>query len=153
MKLTMGRSFYLALAVVAVIGLQPQAARAQDNAWNSFWAWFSHGQDPRLTGVGITLGAGTGAADYFLTKKHGVPAVRHVSYGTGWGATSFVCAAVYPFLGTWALHRPLTPREAYVGMADCVVPIVGGWFVDSILPHDAWTDGTPPKPVKRHKKG
>jgi len=154
MKFTLKRSFFLALALVALIGLQPQAARAQDNnAWNAFWAWFSHGQDPRLTGVGVAVGAGAGAADYLLTKKHGVPAVRHMSYGTAWGVTSYACAVVYPMIGTVVLNRPLTPREAYVGIADCVVPILGGWFVDSILPHDAWTDGTPPKPVKHHTKG
>jgi hypothetical protein len=37
---------------------------------------------------------------------------------------------------TWINHG-----EAYIGMAECAVPIIGGWIVDSILPHDAWTDG------------
>jgi hypothetical protein len=25
------------------------------------------------------------------------------------------------------------------------VPFIGGWLVDTYLPHDAWTDGTPVK--------
>lgn len=152
----MKRSIFIALALIMLMGLQPQAARAQDNGWNAFWTWFSHGQDPRLTVVGIGLGAAGTAAGYLITEKHGNPGVRHVSVGTAYGVTAYGCVVVYPFLGTWALNRPLTPREAYVGMADCVVPIIGGWFVDSILPHDAWTDGTPPKPVrpaKHHRRG
>ena len=58
---------------------------------------------------------------------------------------------LYPIIGTVWLNRPLTPREAYVGMANCAVPFIGGWIVDAILPHDAWTDGTPPKPMRHHK--
>lgn len=64
--------------------------------------------------------------------------------------TAAGCIALYPIIGTLVLNRLLTPREAYVGMAECVVPVIGGWFVDAILPHDAWTDGTPPKKVRRH---
>jgi hypothetical protein len=48
------------------------------------------------------------------------------------------------------INRPLTPREAYTGIADCVVPFVGGWIVDTMLPHDAWTDGKPVKKVRHH---
>lgn len=151
----MKRLFVAALALMLAVALQPQAARAQNsnNPWDAFWAWFSHGQDPRLTGTGIAIGIGTGLASYFATQKHGNPGVRHVSYGTAYGVTAFGCAVVYPILGTIVLNRPLTPREMYVGTADCVVPIIGGWIVDASLPHDAWTDGTPPRPARHHKKG
>jgi hypothetical protein len=57
--------------------------------------------------------------------------------------TSAAFAVVYPMVGTVVLNRPLTPREAYVGMAGWVVPFIGGWLVDAALPHDAWTDGLP----------
>jgi hypothetical protein len=56
---------------------------------------------------------------------------------------------VYPMVATVVLNRPLTPREAYIGMAECAVPLIGGWIVDSILPHDAWTDGVPQKTARR----
>jgi hypothetical protein len=47
-------------------------------------------------------------------------------------------------------HRvELTPREAYVGTADCVVPFIGGWLIYPALPHDAWTDGLPQKTARR----
>ena len=50
------------------------------------------------------------------------------------------------------MNRPLTPREMYDGVGDCIVPFIGGYIVDAMLPHDAWTDGTPPQPVHHHHK-
>ncbi len=147
----MKRTMVAVLAVVFALGLLPQAARAQDNNWNTFWAWLTRGQDPRLFWSGVVVGAGAGAADYAITRKRGYPAVRHVSYGTAWGVTSYACAVVYPIVGTIALNRPLTPREMYDGVGDCIVPFIGGYIVDAILPHDPWTDGTPaPKPHHHH---
>lgn len=145
----MKRFIIAALALALVMGLQPQAAHAQSNNAN-LWTWLFGNQDPRLTAVGVGVGAGAGVASYLMTKKHGNPAVRHVSYGTAYGVTAFACAAVYPIVGTIVLNRPLTPREAYIGVADCVVPIIGGWLVDAWLPHDAWTDGIPPKKARHH---
>lgn len=145
----MKRTIIAALALVFALGLLPQAARAQDNNWNPF-TWFSHGQDPRLTGVGIGLGAASTAVSFVATAHH------HAHFGNGvfisaWAATAAGCVVVYPIVGTIVLNRPLTPREAYDGMADCVVPFVGGYIVDAMLPHTAWVDGTPPpRPRARH---
>jgi cytochrome bd-type quinol oxidase subunit 2 len=147
--ISMKRSFLAGLALIFVIGLQAQPARAQDNSWNNFWAWITHGQDPRLTVVGIGVGAAATGASYAMVKKHGNPPVRHVSYSTAFGVTTFGCMVVYPMVATVVLNRPLTPREAYIGMAECAVPIIGGWVVDAILPHDAWTDGLPQKTARR----
>jgi cytochrome bd-type quinol oxidase subunit 2 len=146
----MKRLFFAALALALMVSLQPQPAHAQDNSWNTFWTWINHGQDPRLTVVGIGVGAAATGASYAMVKKHGNPPVRHVSYGTAYGVTTFGCMVVYPMVATVVLNRPLTPREAYIGMAECAVPIIGGWIVDSILPHDAWTDGVPQKTAQRH---
>ena len=145
----MKRSILAALALIMAIGLQPQTARAQDNNWNTFWAWLMRGQDPRLFWGGVGVGIGTGLASLLMTEKHGNPGVRHVSYGTAYGVTTYACAVVYPFVGTWLLNRPLTPREMYDGVGDCIVPFIGGWIVDASLPHTAWIDGTPP-PVPHH---
>jgi hypothetical protein len=106
------------------------------------------GQDPRLFWGGVGIGIGTDVAGYYLTKKHGYPAHRPMSVGMAYGVTTYGCAVVYPFVGTWLLNRPLTPREMYDGVGDCVVPFIGGMIVDAMLPHDAWTDGTP---AKHHK--
>jgi hypothetical protein len=148
----MKRPILAALVLALSIGLVPQAARAQDNAWttnwNTFVAWLSHGQDPRLAYVGIGIGIGGDIASYELTKRHGYPAVRTMTPLAAYGVTSAGCIIAYPFIASVVLNRMLTPREAYTGMADCVVPFIGGWIVDAALPHDAWTDGTP---VKKHK--
>jgi hypothetical protein len=147
----MKRLILAALVLALSIGLVPQAARAQDNSltstWNAFVNWLSHGQDPRLTYVGIGIGIGGDVASYYLTKKHGFPPTRSLTPLGAYGATSAGCILVYPFVGTIVLNRPLTPREVYTGMADCIVPFIGSWAVDKVLPHDAWTDGTP-VPVK-----
>lgn len=149
----MKRFIFAALALIFAIGLQPQSAKAQGStnpSWNAFWAWMSHGQDPRLTGVGIGLGAASTAVSFAATAHH------HAHFGNGvfisaWAATAAGCMVVYPIVGTIVLNRPLTPREAYDGMADCIVPFIGGYIVDAMLPHDAWTDGTPPKPMRHHR--
>jgi hypothetical protein len=138
------------LALVFVIGLQPQAARAADPnpaCNNGFISWLSHGQDCRLFWGGAGIGIGTGVASYYLTKKHGVPAHRPMTAWAAYGVTTYACAVAYPFVGTILLNRPLTPREMYIGVAECIVPFIGGWLVDTYLPHDAWTDGLPPKKV------
>jgi hypothetical protein len=145
----MKRTIIAALALIFAIGLLPPTARAQDNSWNAFWAWVMRGQDPRLFWGGVGVGIGTDVASYYLTKKHGYPAHRPMSIGMAYGVTTYGCAVVYPFIGTWLLNRPLTPREMYDGVGDCVVPFIGGMIVDAMLPHDAWTDGTPP--AKHHK--
>ena len=147
----MKRAMIAGLALVFALGLLPQAARAQDNNWNALWAWITRGQDLRLFWGGAIVGAGTGVASYYATKKHGNPPHRFMSYGTAYAVTTYACAVVYPFVGTVMLNRPLTPREMYDGVGDCIVPFIGGYIVDAMLPHDAWTDGTPPAPAGHHK--
>ena len=90
----MKRLFFAALALAFMVSLQPQPAHAQDNSWNTFWTWINHGQDPRLTVVGIGVGAAATGASYAMVKKHGNPPVRHVSYGTAYGVTTFGCMVV-----------------------------------------------------------
>jgi hypothetical protein len=149
----MKRTILAALALIFAIGLQPQSARAASTnpgCTNGFMSWLSHGQDCHLFYGGVGIGIGTGVASYYLTKKHGTPPHRPMSYGAAYGLTTYACAVAYPFVGTWLLNRPLTPREMYIGVGECIVPFIGGWLVDTYLPHDAWTDGTPVK-AAHHK--
>lgn len=145
----MHRQLWRAAALVLAIGLQSQAVRAQDNPVLDFL--FGH-QDPRLTATGIGLGVASAGASYALTHKHGVPATRLASPGVAFAVTSFGCAAVYPIIGTILLQRALTPREAYTGIAGCVIPFVGSWLADQMLPHTAWYDGTPAPPPGQHHR-
>ena len=147
----MKRTIIAAMALVFALGLLPQAARAQDNNWNTFWAWLTRGQDPRYFGAAWLSEQVPALPATYWTNKHGNPPHRYMPYGTAYGVTTFACAVVYPFVGTVTLNRPLTPREMYDGVGDCVVPFIGGYIVDAMLPHDAWTDGTPTKPMRHHK--
>jgi hypothetical protein len=148
----MKRLFLAAIALILAIGLQPQTARASspnDGCGNGFISWLNHGQDCHLFYGGVGIGIGTTIGSYFLTKKHGTPPHRPMTGLAAYGVTTGACAIAYPFVGTFLLNRPLTPREMYIGVAECIVPFVGGWLVDTYLPHDAWTDGTPPPPPKK----
>jgi hypothetical protein len=143
----MKRIILAALVLMALVGLQPQAAHAADKPCdNAFMNMLGHGQDCRLWWGGTAIGIGTGVASYYATKKIGFPQHRPMSVGAAYGITTFACAVATPFVGTFLLNRPLTPREMYVSVGDCIVPFIGGYIVDNyLLPHDAWTDGTPPK--------
>jgi hypothetical protein len=143
----MKRIILAALTLIVLVGAQPQAARAADAPCNNaLLNMLGHGQDCGLFWGGVGIGIGTGIASYYATKKHGFPAHRPMSIGAAYGITTFGCAVATPFVGTFLLNRPLTPREMYVGVGDCIVPFIGGYIVDNyLLPHDAWTDGTPPK--------
>ncbi len=134
-------------ALILAIGLQSQAVRAQDNPILKF---LFGNQDPRLTATGIGIGAAATGASYALTHKHGVPATRIASPGFAYAITSFGCAVVYPIIGTIVLHRELTPREAYAGIAGCFIPFIGPWIVERTLPHTAWNDGISPGLSPRH---
>ncbi len=147
----MKRTIVAALALVFAMGLQAPSAHAQSGTIsNPFWTSIFGHENPALITPGVGLGIAAGVSSYYLSKKHGTPPVRTMSPGVAYGVTAYACAVVYPMIGTVWLNRPLTPREAYVGMANCVVPVIGGWIVDAVLPHDAWTDGTPPKKARHH---
>lgn len=139
----MKRHLWLAAALILAMGLPSGTAYAGDD---SLWTFLFGRQDPRLTATGIAVGvAGTGAS-YALAHKHGVPATRIASPGIAVAVTTYGCAVVYPIAATIVMQRALTPREAYMGLADCVIPFVGGRIVDATLPHTAWYDGVPERP-------
>ena len=152
----MKRWILAALVLALAIGMVPQDARAQDNnSWNAFWAWLSNGQDPRLTTVGLGIGVAGDAVSWELTRKHGYPPVRTMTPLGAYGATAAGCVVAFPFVATVVLNRPLTYREVYTGMANCIVPFVGGWLVESAFHGQAWYEAGTPQPVAvkpHHKK-
>jgi hypothetical protein len=141
-----------AIALILAIGLQSQAVRADDNPINPILDFLFGHQDPRLTAAGIGIGVASTGASYAMTHKHGVPPTRIASPGVAFAVTSFGCAVVYPIIGTIVVHRELTPREAYTGIAGCVIPFIGAWLVDQALPHTAWYDGVPETPLRHHHR-
>jgi len=149
----MKRSILAALALTMAVGLQPRAAQAggaQSTSTSAypFLNWWGHGQDPRLTLAGIGIGIGTGVAGYYLTQKHGNPGHMRMTTLAAYGATTGACVVATPFIYTVAVNRPLTYREVYMGMADCIVPFIGSYLVNVYLPHNMLYDGVNGKLVR-----
>jgi len=145
----MSRHLFRIIALVLAIGVQSQVARAQENTWG----WLFGHQDPRLTYSDIAAGLAADGGYLALRRKvwyNGVSMHHGITSLGAYGFTTVGCAAIFPMIATVWLNRPLTPREAYRGMADCVIPFVGGWIVDAYLPHTAWYDGTPTPVVYYH---
>ncbi len=121
----MNRNFFRVIAAAALATmLSNQAAHAQTWSWN--WLWGN--QDPRLTVTGMALGAGAAAGYYGLRHSHSPTAInpqwtRLATPLAAYSMTSIGCAAAFPIVGTLWLNRPLTTREVYTGMANCVVPL------------------------------
>jgi hypothetical protein len=143
----MKRAIIAALALALLLGLQPRAARADNSNLcnNSLINFLNAGQDCRLFWGSVGISIGTGVAGYYLTEKRGTPPHRPMTAWGAYGVTTAGCIVAYPFVGTFLLNRPLTPREMYDGVGGCIVPVIGSWLVDQWLPHTAWVDGTPVK--------
>ena|SRR5579872_2271394 len=142
----MSRHLFRIVALVLALGLQSQVASAQTSSWN----WLFGQQDSRLTASSIVVGAAADGAYWAMRRKVWYGGIRTHHFISQWGAygiSSVGCAALFPIVGTIWVNRPLTPREAYVGIANCFVPFIGGWFVEAYLPHTAWYDGTPARVV------
>jgi len=141
----MNRNLFRVIAAAAMaMMLSNQAASAQDWSWN----WLFGNQDPRLTATEIAVGAGSTAGYFALRHKYGPTKIyptttRLATPLAAYGMTTIGCAAAFPIIGTLWLNRPLTTREVYRGMADCVVPFVGSWVMDYAYHGQAWYDGTP----------
>jgi hypothetical protein len=99
--------------------------------------WWSGQRDPAVAvSTAIVGGAATGA--YFAVKDNGGV---FGNSGAAYGVTTFGCAVISPIFTTMVVQRELTRREVWVMTANCAVPFVGGWFINSILdanPNPLW---------------
>jgi hypothetical protein len=96
--------------------------------------------DPRLTVLGIAVGAGMTAA-YFGLRDWRWKGSNNAKVSSGGAAviTTVGCMALSPIVGTIVVQRELTMREAYVMTADCIVPFVGGWLMGKAFDnHPEW---------------
>ena len=104
-----------------------------------------HKTDPRLTIVGIGVGAGM-TAGYFALRDwrwNDSPNAK-VSSGGAFALTTVGCMALSPIISTMVINRPLTMREAHVMIADCIVPFLGGWAVNAAYDdHPEWEGKKP----------
>jgi hypothetical protein len=104
--------------------------------------------DPRIVATSIGVGAATTAGYFALRdwKFNYEGRVNGLSRGGAFAVTTAGCLALSPIVGTVAVQRELTFREAYGLLADCVVPFVGAWLVNKAFDaHPEWER----KPVRK----
>jgi MFS family permease len=129
----------LAMAV-ATFGLAAQGGTAN--------AFLLQDRSPNVTAGQIIAGGGMAAAYFALICKHGHCLKFTNSTALKWyGLTTIGCFALSPIIGgalvSYNEHRELRSSEVFMMVADCVVPIVGGWVAKAAFdanPH--WDDGT-----------
>ncbi len=117
--------------------------------WYGWWAtmpWTV--RDPQLARSNLAVGAGATGAYFALRSGH-----KHVHHGIhgGVGAyavTSAACAAVSPIIGTIVTQRELTQREVFVSTANCILPVIGGWWMNNAFDYYGW-DRPKPRYVRR----
>lgn len=134
----MKRLVYVLTTLIAVLGMQSQSAHAQNSNWN----WIYGRTDPRLWATGVVIGAGA-TAGYIAVRnmRHTSRIAIHngrITPLAAYAITTVGCAAAFPVIGTLVVQRALTTREVYTGMADCVVPFVGGWLVEAMYHGQPW---------------
>jgi peptidoglycan/LPS O-acetylase OafA/YrhL len=100
-----------------------------------------HQNDPRLTAASIAVGVGTTAGFLALRdwRLHRRGRVNGIGPAGAAILTTGACLALSPIVGTIAVQRELTFREAYGLAADCVIPFIGSWLVDKAFDaHPEW---------------
>lgn len=139
----MKRSLALAAAVIAAFTLTMQTADAGGRRHI----------DKRLKVVALGTGAASTAA-YFAINNwnwNGWSYKDGITRAGAWGITTLGCAAISPMIGTLVVNRPLTQREGHVLIGACVVPLIGGYLVNSAYnAHPEWEAGQ--APVRKHHR-
>lgn len=146
----MNRKFVIFAAALAAFAFVTQGAQAGERRH----------LDKRIKAVEIGVGAASTAAFFAMNNwnwkwdsgRSGVTALG------AWGLTTMGCAALSPIVATAVVNRPLTYREAHIMIADCLIPIVGGWLVNEAYnQHILWAPDEPQaravdEPVVKHRK-
>jgi hypothetical protein len=144
------RKFGLVLAAMAAAYLVTGGtAHAQKRAkvvvtssqwsWGNWWAtmpWTV--RDPKLADSNLVVGAAATGGYFALRSGH-----KHAGHGIHSGAGAFAittgfCAAASPIIGTIVTQRELTQREVFVSTANCVIPVLGGWWMNATFDHYGW---------------
>jgi hypothetical protein len=134
---------FLALAMaVATFGLVSQGGTAN--------AFLLGDRSPNVTTGQIIAGGGMTAAYLALNCHHGFRHCHRFTSRTSlkwYGLTTIGCFALSPIIAgglvSYNEHRELKSSEVFMMMADCVVPIIGGWVMKSAFDaNPQWDAGT-----------
>jgi hypothetical protein len=127
---------------------RPKVVVTAKPAYAPFGSWWATMpwtvRDPRLADSNLAVGAAATGGYFALRSGH-----KHVHHGIHSGAAAFAittgfCAAASPIIGTIVTQRELTQREVFVSTANCVIPVLGGWWMNATFDHYGWD-----KPKKR----
>jgi hypothetical protein len=129
-------------AAVAMFGLAAQSGTAN--------AFLLGGRSPNVTASQLVIGLGTTGAYLALTHRHHHHLHHHnkLRFSPKWyGLTTVGCMALTPILGAGLVGanegRELRSSEVFIMMGDCVVPILGGLFWQSMFAaNPQWDRGT-----------
>ncbi len=115
-------------------------------SWGNWWAtmpWTV--RDPKLADSNFVVGAAATGAYFGLRSGHrtGNWLSSKGGHGIHSGAGAFAittgfCAAASPIIGTMVTQRELTQREVFVSTANCVIPVLGGWWMNATFDHYGW---------------
>lgn len=124
-----------------------------------WWGWWGTmpwtvKDDPKLVASNFAVGAGATGAYFALRSGHRTGGWLSSKGGHGvhgaagaYVVTSAFCAAASPIIGTIVTQRELTQREVFVSTANCVVPILGGWWMNYWFDYYGWD-----KPKKKARR-
>jgi hypothetical protein len=129
-------------AAVAMFGLAAQSGTAN--------AFLLGGRSPNVTASQLVVGLGTTGAYLALTHRHHHHLHHHNKFrfsAKWWGLTTVGCMGLTPILGAGLVGanegRELKRSEVFIMMGDCVVPILGGLFWQSMFAaNPQWDAGT-----------
>jgi hypothetical protein len=135
------KSLSVVAVAVAAMALLGQSAQAGDD-----FRFFPG--DQRLVLPSVAVGVATTGA-YFAIRNHGGGGPHRFTQLSAWGLSTVGCMSLTPIVSGIVVQREMTRREVHVMMANCVVPFVGGWLMNSYFNHHPERDSVPP-PVMRH---
>ena len=132
----------LAMAIAAFSGLVAQSGKAN--------AFLLTNRSPNVVGPQIVVGAGMAAVYWTRICHHNF---HHCANFTSpkalkwYGITTVGCMALTPIVAGLLVsaneRRELRSSEALGMAADCVLPIIGGWIMQSLYnAHPEWDAGT-----------
>jgi hypothetical protein len=130
------------VAALAAIALGSGAGARAEDGFHLFRG------DPRLIAPGVAVGVATTGA--YFAMRHSRGGVPHQFTELGaFGLATVGCMSLTPLVSGIVVQRELTRREVHVMLANCLVPVIGGWVMDAYFDRHPERDSVPPpKPVK-----
>ncbi len=132
----------LTMALTMMVGLVAQGGTAKAFLLNDRSPNVQAGQ--LIAGLGMTAAYYAAICNRNFSSCARFDSARSLHY---YGLTTVGCMALSPIIGgllvSYNEHRELKSSEAFMMVADCLVPIIGGWVMKAAFDaHPEWDAGT-----------